>query len=341
MPAPHDPSHRHRAPGPKLLGLVLLTALALAVAMIRWAKVPEIANPHFIAWAVSDTEHHVDGFTLTELDLEGWLHVIGRDGSGNDVERTYTLRGLFDDSRNRSADSPTNRSNRSVDSPTVPLRADDGLYKNPAAHHRDIAAYCPRTPGATATGTWSQRTVYTGFCSTLRRVGWLDENRLPQKTRWGYMDDEEEENEMIADTLDAMFAAAAPDRPVTGIDYEFTTAGTDDYVTDCWLYQDGDGGTGLATELHLSSDFSEDAISSQSWTKSQSGGGEKERSLSRDELDPAAIATLLRTAMTTTDHLYYHRLDIGWDDEFNQFTMRLIAGDDVYAVYALDGTPLG
>ena len=154
------------------------------------------------------------------------------------------------------------------------------------------------------------------------------------------MDDEEEENEMIADTLDAMFAAAAPDRPVTGIDYEFTTAGTDDYVTDCWLYQDGDGGTGLATELHLSSDFSEDAISSQSWTKSQSGGGEKERSLSRDELDPAAIATLLQN--NATNHADFSTfLDIGWDDEFNQFTMRLIAGDDVYAVYALDGTPLG
>lgn len=40
----------------------------------------------------------MDGFTLTELDLEGWLYVIGRDGSGNDVERAYTLRGLFDDS---------------------------------------------------------------------------------------------------------------------------------------------------------------------------------------------------------------------------------------------------
>lgn len=73
MPAPHDPPHRHRTPGPRLLGLVLLTALALAAAMIRWANDPEIANPDFIAWAVSGTEHHVDGFTLTELDLEGWL----------------------------------------------------------------------------------------------------------------------------------------------------------------------------------------------------------------------------------------------------------------------------
>lgn len=128
MPAPHDPPHRHRTPGPRLLGLVLLTALALAAAMIRWANDPEIANPDFIAWAVSDTEHHVDGFTLTELDLEGWLYVIGRDGSGNDVERAYTLRGLFDDSTNRSADSPT-----------VPLRADAGLYEH-------LAIRAPRGP---------------------------------------------------------------------------------------------------------------------------------------------------------------------------------------------------
>lgn len=66
----------------------------------------------------------------------------------------------------------------------------------------------------------------------------------------------------IADTLDAMFAAAAPDRPVTGIDYEFTTAYTHDYVMGCRLHQDGDADTELTTELHLSSDLSEDAISS-------------------------------------------------------------------------------
>ncbi|WP_314712380.1 hypothetical protein [Propionibacterium acidifaciens] len=322
MPAPHDPPHRHRTPGPRLLSLVLLTALALAAAMIRWANDPEIANPDFIAWAVSGTEHHVDGFTLTELDLEGWLYVIGRDGSGNDVERAYTLRGLFDDSHNRSADSPT-----------VPLRADAGLYEHLADHHRAIAAYCS-PPRTTATSTWSRRTVHTNSCSTLRRGGWLDENALPPSVNWDPMEDG------IAGTLDAMFAAAAPDRPVTGIDYEFTTAYTHDYVMDCRLHQDGDADTELTTELHLSSDLSEDAISSsRSWTKSHPGGDDEKNSLSRDELDPVAIATLLHTAMTTNPRYYHHQLDIGWDDEFDQFTMRVDADDD--AAYALDGTPLG
>ena len=176
MPAPHDPPHRHRAPDPKLLGLVLLTALALAAATIHWTtehttRRDSVADPDFIAWAVSDTEHHVNGFTLTKLELEAmWLTISGRDPAGNDVERTYTLQGLSDDSGRWNGDyRPT------------PLGTDDGLYENLVAHYRDTAAQCPGPdqPNTTATGTWSQRTAYSQRCSYEPTTVWLDENQLP------------------------------------------------------------------------------------------------------------------------------------------------------------------
>ena len=173
MPAPHDPPHRHRTPGPRLLGLVLLTALALAAAMIRWANDSEIANPDFIAWAVSGTEHHVDGFTLTELDLEGWLST-----SSDETAPETTWSALT-----RSGASSTTPTTGVRTPPTVPLRADAGPYEHLADHHRAIAAYCS-PPRTTATSTWSRRTVYTNSCSTLRRGGWLDENALPPSVNW-------------------------------------------------------------------------------------------------------------------------------------------------------------
>ena len=132
-----------------------------------------------------------------------------------------------------------------------------------------------------------------------------------------------------------MFAATAPDRPVTGIDYELDPEGA---VETCWLYQDEDADTGLTTELYLGANPFEDAISSQSWTKSHPGDDDEKNPLNRDELDPAAIATLLQN--NATNHADFSTfLDIGWDDELDQFTMR--AGTDDDAVYALDGTPLG
>ena len=104
------------------------------------------------------------------------------------------------------------------------------------------------------------------------------------------------------------------------------------------MYQDEDADTGLTTELYLGANPFEDAISSQSWTKSHPGDDDEKNSLNRDELDPAAIATLLQN--NATNHADFSTfLDIGWDDELDQFTMRVGTDDD--AVYALDGTPLG
>lgn len=311
MPAPHDPPHRHRTPSTRLLGLILLTALALAVATIHWTtehttRRDSVADPDFIAWAVSDTEHHVNGFTLTELGLVGWLHVSGRDGSGNDVDRNYTLEGLFGDVRGDRDPSPA-----------ASLGAEDGLYENLVARYRDTAAQCPGQPSTTAKGTWSQRTVYSQHCSHEPTTVWLDEDQLPLRQRPAT------EAAPIADTLDTMFAAAAPDRP----GYKFDN----DAVEACWLSQDGGADTGLVTELDLS--LHSLSISSQSWTKSHPGNDDEKNSLSRDELDPTAIATLLQNNANS-----YH-LDIGWDDELDQFTMRVGTDDD--AVYALDGTPLG
>ncbi|WP_147436573.1 hypothetical protein [Propionibacterium australiense] len=356
MPAPQGPATRRRIPSTMSLAAILALALLVAATTIRWAagqrgrercggqpcpqtspstsapsssgrdgttgtggsRHGSFTDPEFIAWAVAGTEDTTDGFTPTRLRVRvstETMVISGHDASGAYVIRRYSTNGFEQESRSDPAEDQ-GPAGTSIEAP-LPTGAE--FYERLVIHLEDADPECRDRPGVSATSTWSQQAVYSQFCSYRLTRAWLNETQIP-------LLDSLSDATAISEILDQPFAVAAPDRPVTRVvlRYGNSREGWDG----CSVYQDDAEGF-LVTTSHLTG-RSDDAITTR-WTSGRTRSWETGHELSRDEIDPTVIETIMNS--TIDEH---GQLAIGWNTGFEQFTIRARSG----AEYALDGTRL-